>query len=72
MDSIKFHNIIKGNSAFPNNRSRLLLATLTMVWVEVLSDGTCLESQVICTVAPKSFIHVLFRTGVEILSALPS
>jgi hypothetical protein len=50
----------------------LPLATLTSVWADVFSDGTCLESQVICSVAPESIIHVLFITEVEVLSALQS
>ena len=56
----------------PITRMTLPLATLTSVCVDVFNDGTCLELQVICLVAPKSIIHVLFVTKVEVLNALPS
>ena len=48
------------------------MATLTIVLVDGFRVCTCLESQVICSVAPESIIHVLFVTDAETFKALPS
>ena len=48
------------------------MAVETNFWIEGFSGDTCLESNVIWSVAPESIIHVLLKTSVEVLRTLPT